>query len=62
LIINKSKYIAAYIYGGSVTDGLKAKIKQYQSHITIKEMAESTCYNKLEQESKLVQNIIKVIG
>jgi hypothetical protein len=62
LIINKSKYIAAYIYGGSVIDGLKANRKQHQPHITIKEMPESTCYDKLEHESKLVQNIIKVIG
>lgn len=42
-------------------DSLKAERKQHQRQITIKEMPESTRYNKLEHESKLVQNIIKMI-
>jgi len=40
---------------------LKAKREKHKLKIKVREMPEATRYNRLEQESKLVQNLIKVI-
>jgi len=40
---------------------LKAEREKHKPKIKVREMPEATRYNKLEQESKLVQNLIKMI-
>ncbi len=40
---------------------LKQERKQYPYHIKVKEMEEDVRYNKLDIESKLLQNVIKMI-
>jgi len=46
---------------GEEVDQLKAEREKHKPKIKLKEMPEATRYNKLEQESKLIQNLIKMI-